>query len=77
MAAPKNVKAVVIDATTIELSWSPVSGVTHYDIYAVIDGEAGFVGSVLSSSTDCRIDGLIPGNEYCFQIGCSNENTGE
>ena len=77
LAAPKNVKAVVIDATTIELSWSPVSGVTHYDIYAVIDGEAGFVGSVLSSSTDCRIDGLIPGNEYCFQIGCSNENTGE
>lgn len=76
-AAPKNVKAVVIDATTIELSWSPVSGVTHYDIYEVIDGEAVYFGSVLSSYTDCYITELIPGNEYCFQIGCSNENTGE
>lgn len=64
LTAPANVKAGTKTATTVDLSWSPVTGATSYGVY-----RSGATQTVAQSTgTSVKIGGLEPGRSYTLYV---------
>ncbi|MGW5690696.1 chitinase [Streptomyces asiaticus] len=64
--APSGLKAGAVTSSSVDLSWSPVTGATGYNVYR--DGSK--VQSVGGTST--TVTGLAPSTSYQFQVTATN-----
>ncbi|MFE2185794.1 chitinase [Streptomyces sp. NPDC059455] len=64
--APSGLKAGAVTSSSIDLSWSPVTGATGYNVYR--DGSK--VQSV--GGTSATVTGLAPSTSYQFQVTATN-----
>ncbi|MGV9856700.1 chitinase [Streptomyces sp. NPDC003442] len=64
--APSGLKAGAVTSSSIDLSWSPVTGATGYNVYR--DGSK--VQSV--GGTSATVTGLAPATSYQFQVTATN-----
>lgn len=51
---------------SVKLTWSKVTGATHYDVYILNDGE--YVLKSTVSNTTCKLTGLSEGTTYRFAV---------
>src|SRR4051812_7638314 len=68
LAAPTNVSAVALTATTASLSWTGVSGAAGYRVFLIENGRSSLLGSVSASTTSVTISQLTPGGKESFRI---------
>ena len=68
IAAPSNLKAEKITATSIKVSWSSVSGATKYEVYRSTKYDTGYVKVGETTGTSYTSKGLIIGNTYYYKI---------
>ncbi len=75
--APTNVKATVLTATKVNVSWNAVAGVTGYEVYRSTSETGTFskCGTVTTTDRDCP--GLTTGKTYYFKIRAYKEVNGE
>ncbi|MBI0377569.1 glycoside hydrolase family 18 protein [Streptomyces albiflaviniger] len=64
--APSGLKAGAVTSSSVDLSWSPVTGATGYNVYR--DGSK--VQSV--GGTSATVTGLAPSTSYQFQVTATN-----
>ncbi|MBP8535323.1 chitinase [Streptomyces sp. MK37H] len=64
--APSGLKAGAVTSSSVDLSWSPVTGATGYNVYR--DGSK--VQSV--GGTSATVTGLSPSTSYQFQVTATN-----
>ncbi|CDR07094.1 chitinase [Streptomyces iranensis] len=64
--APSGLKAGAVTSSSVDLSWSPVTGATGYNVYR--DGSR--VQSV--GGTSATVTGLAPSTSYQFQVTATN-----
>ncbi len=69
------VTATVLSATSVQLSWNPISGAQGYRIYVEIGSTQYLLGSVSSAMTSVTIYGLVPGTTYQFLIQAYHGST--
>lgn len=62
--APTGLKATTVTSTSVDLSWTAVSGATGYRVYR--SGASENVGA--SNDTAAHIGGLEPGKKYTFYV---------
>nr|BFD82375.1 glycoside hydrolase family 18 protein [Streptomyces sp. Xyl84] len=65
-AAPTGLKTGTVTATTVDLSWSPVTGATGYAVYR--DGTK----VQTATGTSATVTGLTPATAYSFQVAAVN-----
>ncbi|MEW2295879.1 glycoside hydrolase family 18 protein [Streptomyces sp. NPDC006743] len=65
-AAPTGLKTGTVTATTVDLSWSPVTGATGYAVYR--DGTK----VQTATGTGATVTGLTPATAYSFQVAAVN-----
>ena len=65
---PSKVKNLTATPYTksVKLTWSKVTGATHYDVYILNDGE--YVLKSTVSNTNCKLTGLSEGATYRFAV---------
>jgi subtilase family serine protease len=72
LAAPQNVTATALSATSAQLKWNAVSGANGYRIYLVNGTQSTLLGSVSASSTSASITGLTAGSTDSFKVQAYN-----
>lgn len=68
-ATVKNLKSSAVKTTTLNLSWSKVSGATSYEIYRSTDGKSyKKIKSVNSKTTSFKDSGLKKDKKYYYKV---------
>ncbi len=75
LAAPTNVTAKAMSATTGTLSWSASTGATSYAIYYWNGRQAVYLGTVSSSTTSVTISGLPAGSTTDLAVVAINSTS--
>jgi hypothetical protein len=66
---PTNVVATTTGTTSINITWSPVTGVARYYVFESVGGGAfNQIGSVAPPTTSFLAEGLNPGTNYAFAV---------
>ena len=75
IAAPSNLKAEKITATSIKVSWSSVSGATKYEVYRSTKYDTGYIKLGETTSTSYTSNNLTLGKTYYYKIKVAGGNT--
>lgn len=66
---PAEVSATTTGTTSVNITWTPVSGIVRYYVFESIGGGAfNQIGSVAPPTTSFLAEGLNPGTNYAFAI---------
>jgi len=66
---PINVVASTTGTTSVNITWSPVSGISRYYVFESVGGGAFTqIGSVAPPTTSFLAEGLNPGTNYAFAV---------
>jgi len=72
LAAPTNVTARAVTATSVQLSWTRVAGATSYAILWSNGTTTQNIGTVNSRTTSVTVTGLQPGTTNSFAVRAAN-----
>ena len=72
LAAPTNVTARVVTATSVQLSWTQAAGATSYAILWSNGTTTQNLGTVNSRTTSVTVTGLQPGTTNSFAVRAAN-----
>ncbi len=72
LPAPQNVSASMISLSSITWTWSPVVGVSSYNVYSATVSPAEFLANLPASSSSFTLTGLPPNTTEALTIGAVN-----
>ncbi len=72
LPAPQNVSASMIGVSSITWSWSPVVGVSSYNVYSATVSPAEFLANLPSSASSFTLTGLPANTTEALTIGAVN-----
>ncbi len=73
---PTNVKAVSVSATSVNVSWSAVSGAAGYQVWRSTQKDSGFVALGSVTTTSRVSTGLTTGTTYYYKVRAYKETNG-
>ncbi len=73
---PTNVKAVSASVTSVNVSWSAVSGATGYQVWRSTQKDSGFVALGSVTATSRVSTGLTTGTTYYYKVRAYKETNG-
>jgi fibronectin type 3 domain-containing protein len=79
LPAPRNLTAVSVSTSQINLSWTPVDGASYYNIYRTTDSTWGNYRIVSASVLTTQYDdiSLFPGTTYYYKVGAKKTYTND
>jgi glucose/arabinose dehydrogenase len=78
--APTNVHTTSVTSTSIGLAWTASTdnvGVTGYNVYNVVSGQATLIGASSGSTPSAQLSGLTPKTTYNLQVTALDANKNE